>query len=56
MTLNSISDPKNQLKSCSKPTERGIVVIFKLKNDDFMVFIVKIAKYDVIVTSLLLEI
>jgi hypothetical protein len=56
LTHESIADPKNQLKPCIKPTERGIVVIFKLKNDDFMVFIVKIAKYDVIVTSLLLEI
>ena len=55
LTLQSIADPKNQLKPCIKPTERGIVDIFKLKNDEFMVFIVKIAKYDVIVTSLLLE-
>ena len=36
LTLQSIADPKNQLKPCIKPTERGIVVIFKLKNDDFM--------------------
>ena len=46
LTLQSIVDPKNQLKPCIKPTERG----------DFMVFIVKVAEYDVIVTSLLLEI
>ena len=40
-TLQSIADPKNQLEPCIKPTERGIVVIIMLKNDDFMHIFVK---------------
>ena len=35
------ANPKNQLKPCIKPTERGIVVVIMLKNDDFMPIFIK---------------